>query len=344
MGIASARPRDERGAAAVEFGIIAVLLFTLLFGTMQLGLWLLAWETAGHAAREGARVAAVNPCSAAVAATALEAIDAVPGEGKAALASVPAGVGVGDEVTVRVTLTTLDLGFVPGFDGVVDKSATTRVEYVRDGELLTWPARGATSAAPSRCCSPCWPSSCSASGHWRRHRPRLRQPLAAPDRRRPRGARRCRRARQRSALQRRRRDTAEDLLTRAGNAVPGQYLVRLDLGGAPGDRTASSVPGDWKVRWWRRAAHALGLGRVLSATGVLRRCGVRHRPGQLPGRRSDPALLRCAGLRLRRADDPRRLRPRQHARRSRRSPRTPQLQQRRFHPRPPPRRPTARVA
>ena len=55
--------RDERGAAAVEFGLVALVFFTLLFGIIQFGLWFWAWQATAHAAREASRVAAVNPCN-----------------------------------------------------------------------------------------------------------------------------------------------------------------------------------------------------------------------------------------------------------------------------------------
>ncbi len=52
--------RQQRGAAAVEFALIAPLLFMLLFGIFEFGL---AWSQKNvylGAAREGARYAAVN--------------------------------------------------------------------------------------------------------------------------------------------------------------------------------------------------------------------------------------------------------------------------------------------
>lgn len=52
--------RNERGAAAVEFALIAPLLFMLIFGITEFGL---AWsqkEVFIQAAREGARFAAVG--------------------------------------------------------------------------------------------------------------------------------------------------------------------------------------------------------------------------------------------------------------------------------------------
>lgn len=130
------RERDQRGAAAVEFGLVAILLFTLLFGIVQFSIWFWAWQTGAHAAREAARHAAVHPCDDA----------AIQEQGSDALANAPAVEGeswsvtrsaaplmVGDEVTVSVTFSTLDLQFFPFFDGEIVKSATSRVENVPAG-------------------------------------------------------------------------------------------------------------------------------------------------------------------------------------------------------------------
>jgi hypothetical protein len=133
---AGGRSTDENGAAAVEFGLIAMLLFTLLFGILQFGLWFWCWQTGAHAAREAARFAAVEPCDESGAAgKASAALDGAPLTGAAPTIDVdtPADVRVGDEITVHVHFTTVDLGFFPGFDGIVDKSATSRVENVPAG-------------------------------------------------------------------------------------------------------------------------------------------------------------------------------------------------------------------
>lgn len=130
----AARGRDERGAVAVEFGILAVLLFTLLFGIIQFGLWFWSWQTGAHAAREAARVAAVQPCDDAdITSAATDAMTGAPATGTAISVDRPPAVKVGDEITVLVTFTTADLGFFPGFDGLVEKSATSRVENVPAG-------------------------------------------------------------------------------------------------------------------------------------------------------------------------------------------------------------------
>jgi Flp pilus assembly protein TadG len=53
-------PRDERGAAAVEFALVAMLLLTLVFGIAEIGrMWYLQSSLAA-AARDGARTMAVE--------------------------------------------------------------------------------------------------------------------------------------------------------------------------------------------------------------------------------------------------------------------------------------------
>ncbi|HEY5859739.1 MAG TPA: TadE/TadG family type IV pilus assembly protein [Actinomycetota bacterium] len=51
----------ERGAAAIEFALVAPLLFLLVFGIIDFGFGFHAWDASHNAAREGARVGAVNP-------------------------------------------------------------------------------------------------------------------------------------------------------------------------------------------------------------------------------------------------------------------------------------------
>ena len=49
------RLRDDRGAAAVEFAIVAPLLFLLVFAIIDFGFGFHAWDATQNAAREGAR-------------------------------------------------------------------------------------------------------------------------------------------------------------------------------------------------------------------------------------------------------------------------------------------------
>jgi len=67
-----ARGRDlrhrlsERGAAAVEFAIVAPLLFLLVFAIIDFGFAFHGWDAVQNAAREGARVGAVTPSVSAI--------------------------------------------------------------------------------------------------------------------------------------------------------------------------------------------------------------------------------------------------------------------------------------
>ena len=58
---ARARLSSQLGAAAVEFALVAILLFMLIFGIIEFGFAFHAWDATSNAAREGARVGAVNP-------------------------------------------------------------------------------------------------------------------------------------------------------------------------------------------------------------------------------------------------------------------------------------------
>src|SRR5688572_20767702 len=94
------RRAEESGAAAVEFARIAMLVFTLLFGIFQFGLWFWSWQTGSHAVREAARFAAVEPCDGAgIEGKALAALDGAPVTGAAPNVDVvpPADLRVGAE-------------------------------------------------------------------------------------------------------------------------------------------------------------------------------------------------------------------------------------------------------
>ena len=58
--------RNEDGAAAVEFAIVATLFFMLVFGIIDFGFAFHSWNNAANAAREGARKAAVTADPAAI--------------------------------------------------------------------------------------------------------------------------------------------------------------------------------------------------------------------------------------------------------------------------------------
>lgn len=52
-------PRPQRGAAMVEFALVAMIFFMLLLGIMEFGRWMFTLNAASEATRWGARLAAV---------------------------------------------------------------------------------------------------------------------------------------------------------------------------------------------------------------------------------------------------------------------------------------------
>ena len=91
----------------------------------------------GHAAREASRVAAVNPCNIGneVVSAGTDALAGTPGDNGTVDPGTPTGPQVGDDVTVIVHFEAVDIGFFSslGFDGVINKSATSRIENVPAG-------------------------------------------------------------------------------------------------------------------------------------------------------------------------------------------------------------------
>lgn len=59
MAYGRRRSRRQRGAAIIEFALVAVLFFTLLLGIADFGRWLYTLNAASEATRLGARVAVV---------------------------------------------------------------------------------------------------------------------------------------------------------------------------------------------------------------------------------------------------------------------------------------------
>jgi Flp pilus assembly protein TadG len=82
---ASRRFRDDRGAQAVEFALIAPIVLLLIGALFQFGLMFNAQVTVTQAAREGVRIAALHPLSASCNATCIYAlvipktVDGAPG-------------------------------------------------------------------------------------------------------------------------------------------------------------------------------------------------------------------------------------------------------------------------
>ena len=137
------RPRtsNERGAAAVEFALVSLILITLVGVIFQFSVYLWAYQAASNGAREGARAWAVNPCATTNGTQVSNAVTpafqpgtltATPafakGSGNTAATKEP-----GDTVTVTVSMQPRAIGFnlVPGMTWAITKTATARVEDVQ---------------------------------------------------------------------------------------------------------------------------------------------------------------------------------------------------------------------
>ena len=136
--------RSERGAAVLEFGLIAPLLFMVIFGLIQYGYQFWSLTTASATAREAARRMIVgqdwDSCvlptlqghaqQPAVGSDAVEASYRYTDDAGQALTR-PARVGDLVVVTVRFQSLHMGLPFLPvPDDGRVSQSATARVENV----------------------------------------------------------------------------------------------------------------------------------------------------------------------------------------------------------------------
>ena len=131
------RTHDERGAAAVEFALIGLIMVTLLVLTIQSAALFWAYQAASSAAREAARFGAVAPCDQTLieARGDLRVDEAAPVAGSTGFTNVLTAVPtlVGDELTVEVRFDTVAFIDLPSWPDEIVKTATTRVENIPAG-------------------------------------------------------------------------------------------------------------------------------------------------------------------------------------------------------------------
>jgi Flp pilus assembly protein TadG len=135
------RRRGERGAAAVEFALVSVIMLGLVVAIIQVSIWFWSFQVGGHAAREGARAAAVDarPCNdvnvrtlttsrvgAAAQGAPTVAVSRVDNDGRS-------GITVGDEITVDVRFAFHPIGPLGTVFPAIHKTATSRVENIPSG-------------------------------------------------------------------------------------------------------------------------------------------------------------------------------------------------------------------
>jgi len=143
------RADSEQGAALVEFAIVAILLFTLLFGIIEAGWGFNQQLEVRHGAREGARLAATNYPGGDAAITA-EVCSRMhfSGDNTATTVTITkTGTEIGS--TVAVTVSTPYAGLTGFLDGIfgganIDSTVEIRLEQVADGSLGTGAANSCT--------------------------------------------------------------------------------------------------------------------------------------------------------------------------------------------------------
>ncbi len=140
--IARRHRRADGGAAAVEFALVSVLLFTLVFGIIQYGFYFWAAQVGTSAVRDAARYSAVGAKTCGNGTTDNELVATVRNQlGAAAVGDTPASVAraydapptTGGNVTITVTFQALNIGlpFVPlPNGGRVTTTADARIESV----------------------------------------------------------------------------------------------------------------------------------------------------------------------------------------------------------------------
>jgi len=125
----------ERGAAAVEFALVSVLLITIMLAILQFAVVFWSLTVAEHASREGARAYATDPCASHVALV-TDRVGPASGGGLAISRTFSGATPpqAGDQVTVSVRFDVhrVDGGFLPFVPASVHQVATARVEDVED--------------------------------------------------------------------------------------------------------------------------------------------------------------------------------------------------------------------
>jgi TadE-like protein len=104
----------QRGTATVEFALIASLIFSLLFGILEMSRILFYWNTATEVTRLGARLAVVCNKDAAIIKTKMIAMLNILSPGNINITYMPVGCDINSCQSVMVSLTDLNIStFIP---------------------------------------------------------------------------------------------------------------------------------------------------------------------------------------------------------------------------------------
>jgi Flp pilus assembly protein TadG len=105
--------RDQRGASAVEFALVAPLIFMLIFGIIGFGMAFMQLQTIRGSVREGARIAAVGASVSQVQQKVADASTGIVPAGQVSVSPCP-----GHDTTVDTTAS-FDTGLLNGGNGIV---------------------------------------------------------------------------------------------------------------------------------------------------------------------------------------------------------------------------------
>jgi Flp pilus assembly protein TadG len=143
------RRRDDRGAAAVEFALVVIPVFAVLFGLIQYGMYFYSAQTGSNTVNAAVRQLSVGNCrsdadlntfvtdqlGAASSGTVVINRDYTNPDGSTPASPEPANVKVGGTVTLTITFPTLNMHFpfVPFLsDPTVSRQVEARVEDIND--------------------------------------------------------------------------------------------------------------------------------------------------------------------------------------------------------------------
>lgn len=134
----------EEGASLVEFGIVAPLLFLLLFGVIEFGYAFTQYLDVRHGAREGARLAAVNYRSSSAVTGPTQTGEIITltcsrmddSSTPDVTLSAPSGTAIGDEARVEVSMPLDTLtGFLDPFLGGITLASDVDIRLEQEA---TW--------------------------------------------------------------------------------------------------------------------------------------------------------------------------------------------------------------
>lgn len=129
-GVCRSYRKKRRGAAAVEFAIVAPVFFLLVFGMVEFGRMVMVQQVITNAAREGARRAVLDGATTSAVETTVEdylTAGSISGAEVDVDPSPPTDAEYGDPVTVTVTVDFEDVSWLPSpmFLGGEELTAST---------------------------------------------------------------------------------------------------------------------------------------------------------------------------------------------------------------------------